>query len=682
MFNGILTRKLTTTTGSVNRLPIVRDGEVVWLQSGPGGSSVLLFTGDSVTTLMRISDPAKIIVGFDLSDGIAVAADRDTVTQASSIRIYNAETGTSTGFSDSGGVFSVRTSNGIIAWQSGSGGGERLKTYTVQGGQVRDVAAAEKPVIDHGLMAWTLGDAVDLYRPVTYRQLTTDGMNGWEQTKFKTIDSAHVVWGNFASSLHMRLFYWDGNRVSRLTDSVGARDMVMANDGIVLWRLESDSLFYFDGVHPPVKFLDSVQAENLYVAGGAIGFFGLLLPEKKNIKHAWLYDIARAHLTQLTTDSSNCLNVLCDGNTAVWENLDKEQLMFFDGSSTSVLSDSSVGSDYSYRHGRIVWTEHRNNAYQVMMYDVGTRTRTQVTTGGTDKSMPITDGTVILWYENTVFAPPNRIGDMDYYVIQTGETRIVRHTAYSIQKWNWLSDGKLAWAADGNVYLYDGNVTSQMTNDDFNVNTDAYLDRGMLVWRRSPPPAQSNNGQILTGRLHQYAAFDAEGISGPSPLHVTFTNRSWEGNTKYLWEFGDGTSSTEVSPTHIFLTPASYTVTLTTTGPHGSDTERKFHLVRVTAPATAASLALTVPLKTELLQNFPNPFNPRTVMRYQLSAASNVQLTVFDVLGREVAELVNEREGPGLHDVQFDASSLASGVYFYRLKAGSFVQTKRLLLLR
>ena len=81
-------------------------------------------------------------------------------------------------------------------------------------------------------------------------------------------------------------------------------------------------------------------------------------------------------------------------------------------------------------------------------------------------------------------------------------------------------------------------------------------------------------------------------------------------------------------------------------------------------------------------QNYPNPFNPTTVISYQLPAASDVRLVVYDVLGREVAVLVNERKTPGSYEVKFDGSGLTSGVYLYRLTAGSFVQTRKLLLLR
>ena len=89
-----------------------------------------------------------------------------------------------------------------------------------------------------------------------------------------------------------------------------------------------------------------------------------------------------------------------------------------------------------------------------------------------------------------------------------------------------------------------------------------------------------------------------------------------------------------------------------------------------------------VPVKFGLEQNFPNPFNPSTTIRYELPRASVVRLTVYDMLGREVIVLVNERKNSGSYEVNFDGSGLASGVYVYRLQSEGFVQAKKLLLLK
>jgi len=88
------------------------------------------------------------------------------------------------------------------------------------------------------------------------------------------------------------------------------------------------------------------------------------------------------------------------------------------------------------------------------------------------------------------------------------------------------------------------------------------------------------------------------------------------------------------------------------------------------------------PSEFSLSQNYPNPFNPITVISYQLAVNSSVTLKVFDVLGNEVATLVNEEKPAGEYEIEFDASEIGSGVYFYILRAGEFVQSKKMLLLK
>jgi len=81
-------------------------------------------------------------------------------------------------------------------------------------------------------------------------------------------------------------------------------------------------------------------------------------------------------------------------------------------------------------------------------------------------------------------------------------------------------------------------------------------------------------------------------------------------------------------------------------------------------------------------QNFPNPFNPTTKISWQSPVASHQTLKVYDVLGNEVATLVDEFRNAGSYNVDYNASKLASGVYFYRLQAGDFVQTRKMILLK
>ena len=104
-------------------------------------------------------------------------------------------------------------------------------------------------------------------------------------------------------------------------------------------------------------------------------------------------------------------------------------------------------------------------------------------------------------------------------------------------------------------------------------------------------------------------------------------------------------------------------------------------------PASAATVigqrpAEAVPSGPALEQNFPNPFNPTTTINFSLGKAANVKLVVYNILGQQVSELVNEKMQAGAHTVQFKANNLATGVYFYRLEAGSYVDVKKMLLLK
>jgi len=103
-----------------------------------------------------------------------------------------------------------------------------------------------------------------------------------------------------------------------------------------------------------------------------------------------------------------------------------------------------------------------------------------------------------------------------------------------------------------------------------------------------------------------------------------------------------------------------------------------------------------VPKSFSLYQNYPNPFNPRTkikfdvptpfsppfVQRGESEAGGFVKLAIYDAIARQVTVLVNEKLNPGTYEVEWDASNYPSGVYFYKLEAGSFVQTKKMVLMK
>ena len=111
-----------------------------------------------------------------------------------------------------------------------------------------------------------------------------------------------------------------------------------------------------------------------------------------------------------------------------------------------------------------------------------------------------------------------------------------------------------------------------------------------------------------------------------------------------------------------------------------------FAVVRYTGSSGSAVNAVSATADVQktyaLYQNYPNPFNPSTAISYQLSANGFVTLKIYDILGREVATLVNERQAAGTHSVTFNASDLPSGVYFYTVRSKGTSMTKKMVLLK
>jgi hypothetical protein len=100
------------------------------------------------------------------------------------------------------------------------------------------------------------------------------------------------------------------------------------------------------------------------------------------------------------------------------------------------------------------------------------------------------------------------------------------------------------------------------------------------------------------------------------------------------------------------------------------------------SPPTSVESENNIVNRFNLQQNYPNPFNPTTTIKYTIELSGLVKLIVYDILGNEVATLVNEEKQSGIYEVEFNASNLSSGIYFYQLKAGDFISTKKLVLLK
>ncbi|MBP6671889.1 MAG: T9SS type A sorting domain-containing protein [Bacteroidetes bacterium] len=175
----------------------------------------------------------------------------------------------------------------------------------------------------------------------------------------------------------------------------------------------------------------------------------------------------------------------------------------------------------------------------------------------------------------------------------------------------------------------------------------------------------------LVSRPGGQAGFTSQ-VSGeiPSSLKLETSNSDW---TRIAFVDGAGSSNTahEYSYTDRSISAGTYAFRL-----KQIDRDGRFSY------SPTVEVTTSVPYIFSLEQNFPNPFNPSTSIEYQLPAAGKVTLSVFDALGREIAELVNEVKDAGRYSVRFDGTQRPSGIYFARLSSGGKTSVKKMLLVK
>lgn len=671
--DGVNSYTLEKDTVALNLHPILKDGQVSWLQHDGEVSRVKLYDGDTVVTLAETM-AGTIISGYDISDGIAVAAVTDTITNHSDIMLYNTETAAFDTIQDTARISGLHIDNDLVCWTSGSGATQNLMLYHVKTGMTESWGSAREPVVDDNEVAWTLGDAVSMLVPVTSEKISTGTENGWPQSRFKDNSGEKVIWGNLDNSLNARLFYNNGDTTLQLTDSVVYKDFITTDGNYAIWRHDFSSLYLYNGINAPKLIFDSLQCENMYLDGDYIGFHGFRLDAGNNVNQAWLYKISTDELTQLTQDDTNTTNntfILVDNGMACWyrDSSNVSMLMLYDGISKKRISDSEVDNEFGFKQGKILWSESVNGVFQIMLYDMKTGTKEQITQGKNDKFYPATDGTISIWFEN---APEGTI--LWYYNMVSGQFTKVAHYKPFVTRWMWISNGRLVWSQNGEICVYDGNVISRLTNSaPFNMNVDPYVDQEIVVWNKNnPQPNLNKTGQIIRARLSALADFDADVINGYAPLTVSFHNRSFQGVQSSLWDFGDGQTSTEINPVHIYRDPGVYSVSLTVQSPAGPASEKKINLVHVdTAFKTTSGISSIQTGTFRLAQNYPNPFSSRTVINYTVPSPAHVSLIVFDALGRKILTLKDEAQTRGAYSVSLTSKNLPSGIYYYQLMEGS-----------
>ncbi len=212
--------------------------------------------------------------------------------------------------------------------------------------------------------------------------------------------------------------------------------------------------------------------------------------------------------------------------------------------------------------------------------------------------------------------------------------------------------------------------------------TGSKLDGWAYVQALAPGDSVARNMTIYNVNSTISGTVTLNGLAPGFPIKLTATNKDSAGSSTYS-DGSTGNFTFSVS-TKVY----NYQIEYISSQPwainnvivHPGETGVK---VLLTNSQTAVEqLPGNLPTQFSLDQNYPNPFNPSTIIKYQIPNSNYVTLKVYDILGREVCDLVNERQNAGYYSVEFDADKLSSGIYFYRLESGNYVSVKKLLLLK
>ena len=264
----------------------------------------------------------------------------------------------------------------------------------------------------------------------------------------------------------------------------------------------------------------------------------------------------------------------------------------------------------------------------------------------------------------------------------------IKYNPSGVQQWAARYDGPTNWtdvakgiAVDdsGNVYVT-GWSSSSGTASDF--VTIKYNTAGVQQWI-ARYNATGNFSDLATAlaldALGNVYVTGSSSSSGTASDFVTIKYNT-AGVQQWIARYSAAGNSSDLAAALALDASGNVYVTGSSSA---SGTSSVFTTIKyVQTPTSVKETVVGKPGTYRLDQNYPNPFNPTTVIRYQLPVNSLVSLKIYDLLGREVATLVNEERNAGNYEVQWNASNIPSGVYFYKLQAGDFVETKRMLMIK
>jgi hypothetical protein len=241
----------------------------------------------------------------------------------------------------------------------------------------------------------------------------------------------------------------------------------------------------------------------------------------------------------------------------------------------------------------------------------------------------------------------------------------------------------------GNIYLAGSSFVS---GNGIDCLTMKYNSDGVLMWIKTYAEYSYHADGAASITLDKSGNVYVTGSAGTSSSNVAYLTIKYDndGNGKWVAKYdGPGYNGYDISSS-VFVDNSGY-VYITGSSPGVLSGNDIATIKYIQPPNDVDNDSGGQPAKFELFQNYPNPFNPSTTIRYSIPSnvkgqTSNVILKVYDVLGNEIATLVNEEKPAGSYEVKFSPESSikhqASGIYFYQLRTGDFIQTKKMLLIK
>jgi uncharacterized repeat protein (TIGR01451 family) len=440
------------------------------------------------------------------------------------------------------------------------------------------------------------------------------------------------------------------------------------------------------------QFLADMKASNGYTTGFASQTVGYYV---RGCADDWYYN---------DSGHSKIFGITPETGTSFWPPMSQivplAQGMLFSNQYMSLIAGPYV-NPISRTFNQPTYNPGQSGTYKVVFRNKGVMTANNVkviwTTSSGNVTIPVqqynyaalasfaTDSST---FNFTVSgSAPNNCG-----ILTTLSIKLDTTTIYSVPVYILVGTGIVTFNDNANTFTNwtatgPWNITTLQFNSPPSSFTDSptgnYGNNTNVSMTLTNPINVSTNPVVYLSFFHRYATeagYDFcyvevssdNGASWNSVAQFDGTLSSWTQESYDITQFAGG--STQMKIRFRLQSDAG----LTADGWYVDDVK----LTNYCGTLTGAPGSSQLPAVYSLGQNYPNPFNPSTVIKFQIPKESQVKITVYDVLGKNVATLINEKKSAGYHQVEFSASGLASGLYLYKIEAGSFTDVKKMMLIK